>query len=185
MYGRLQYNVFMVTIGPLHRQKLILAIAKAQPIWDLLYCYNLIFQNCRTSSSLWWGSSLCQGLDIVKFDMKLGHRKVFPSVSQWKAWKPWSKHCEHRTEPSIFQFPRKTWIELLWKHSQVLCNLGVMSSSPAFSSVFSKFFLFLSRISFSLCKFILWCPNIRLQWEKWHVSPAFFLWAIYLNMLKK
>ncbi len=26
------------TLGPLHRQKLILAIAKAKPIWDYLYC---------------------------------------------------------------------------------------------------------------------------------------------------
>ncbi len=71
----------------------------------LVPCHMLrvISQNCMTSSSPWWGSSLCQGLDIVKFDTKLGHRKVFPSVSQWKAWKA-----------------LKTLIETLWTQNRAI-----------------------------------------------------------------
>ncbi len=57
---------------------------------------------CMTGSSLWWWSSLCHGLDIVKFDTKLGHRKVFPNASQSEAWKA-----------------MKTLIETLWNEQQL------------------------------------------------------------------
>ena len=147
--------------------------------WVLEFLLRFNMYNCMTDSSLWCWSSLCHGLDIVKFDTKLGHRKVFPKVSQSEAWKAgktfYRNVMKQATAPPIFYFLAKTWIEPLWKSCQKACYLGVPGSNPALSSVFSRFsiFLFHGRISIFLHQIILWSRSRSPKWACCEKSGGF------------